>query len=504
MKRSLSAVAAVVVAAFLVVAAPAMSVKPYLPTPVDFEMSAPGGEGARAARATSGFLSAPIRAPKRFNLVGMKWRSHAEPGIAVRVRATGGAWGPWTPVDAHTDGAPDGGSVEPTPTGISAPVWAGESDELQYRLSKPVPGLRLHFVNTTGSTTPGARATTAVRSTVSHAVAALTTPVDALAQAGGRPTIVPRSAWGADQGCTPRTTAATGTVKVAFVHHTVTANAYTPEQAPAAILAICRYHRNSNGWADIGYNFVVDRFGTIYEGRAGGVDRAVVGAQAQGYNAESTGIANLGTFSSQPQTPQAISAVARIIRWKLPLHGAPTSGTTRLTSAGGATTRLPRGAMGTFNRVSGHRDGDNTSCPGDALFRQLGDIRARVAATSPETTGTPGADYLPPATAARATLKAQSARLVAGRVARVTGSVTPPTARVTVTVTRRGRRGGKVATLTARNRGGAFVASIRLRRTGLYRFTATARAPGSSRSKTSAPVHVRVVRTAGAGGMRAR
>ncbi|MBA3306101.1 MAG: N-acetylmuramoyl-L-alanine amidase, partial [Thermoleophilaceae bacterium] len=437
MKRTLMLVAALVAAATLVVAAPAMSVTPYLPTPVDFAMNAPGGDGVRAARAGRGFVSAPVRAPKRFNLVGMKWKSVAEPDIALRVRAAGGAWGPWTSLDSHTDGAPDGGSAEPTPRGVSSPAWAGESDELQYRLSEPVPGLRLHFVNTTGSSTPAARVTTALRSNVSRAVATLTTPVDAFAQAGGQPSIVPRAAWGADQGCRPRTTPATGTVKVAFVHHTVTANAYSAAQAPAAVLAICRYHRNSNGWSDIGYNFVVDRFGTIYEGRAGGIDRAVVGAQAQGWNAESTGIANLGTFSTERQTPQAISAVARLIRWKLPLHGAPTSGTVRLTSAGGATTRLSRGTIGTFNRVSGHRDGNNTSCPGNALFSQLGDIRARVAGATPETTGTPGGDYLPQTATARATLKRQSARVVAGRVARVTGSVSPATAQVTVSVTRR-------------------------------------------------------------------
>jgi uncharacterized protein with LGFP repeats len=259
---------------------------------------------------------------------------------------------------------------------VSAPVWAGEADELQYRLSRPVPGLRIHFVNTTGSTTRAARAETALRGLTQRAVAAATATEDAQA-AGARPNIVPRAAWGGAS-CQPRRRPGYGAVKMAFIHHTVTASSYSPQQARAAVLAICRYHRNSNGWSDIGYNFLVDRYGTIYEGRAGGVDRAVVGAQAQGWNTESTGIANLGTFTSVPQTPQALSAMARIIRWKLPLHGQPTHGKVSIVSAGGATTRYQRGRAVVFNRVSGHRDGNKTSCPGNRLFAQLPELRRRL------------------------------------------------------------------------------------------------------------------------------
>jgi N-acetylmuramoyl-L-alanine amidase len=152
---------------------------------------------------------------------------------------------------------------------------------------------------------------------------------------------------------------------------------------PAMILGICRYHRNSNGWNDIGYNFLVDKFGRIWEGRAGGVDRAVVGAQAQGYNAQSTGIANLGTFSSVPQTDAAIDAMAKLIRWKLPLHGQPTAGTVQVTSAGGSSNRYPNGTEITLQRVSGHRDVDATSCPGDSLYAQLETLRQKVGTIAP-------------------------------------------------------------------------------------------------------------------------
>jgi hypothetical protein len=194
--------------------------------------------------------------------------------------------------------------------------------------------------------------------------------------------MVSRAAWGASQ-CRPRSAPSYGSVKAAFVHHTVNLNDYTADEAPDVVLAICRYHRDSNGWNDIGYNFLVDRFGTIYEGRAGGVDQPVMGAQAQGYNSSSTGIANIGTFTTVGQTPEGMDAMARLIRWKLPLHGAPTGGRVTLVSEGGASNRYPAGRRVSFDRISGHRDGNATACPGEALYDQLPALRAMASGASP-------------------------------------------------------------------------------------------------------------------------
>ena len=163
------------------------------------------------------------------------------------------------------------------------------------------------------------------------------------------------------------------------MHHTVTANDYAPEDSAGIVLGIARFHRNSNGWNDIGYNFLVDKYGQIFEGRAGGIDQPIVGAQAQGFNSVSTGVACLGTFTSVAQTPAGMDALARLIGWKLSVHAVPTNGTITVTSAGGETNRYPAGTPVTFERISGHRNGNNTSCPGDTLYTQLAQLRTAAA-----------------------------------------------------------------------------------------------------------------------------
>ncbi len=218
-----------------------------------------------------------------------------------------------------------------------------------------MPGLRLHFV---------AVPRPHVRARASQTAA---TPFP----------YVSREDWGADQ-CPPRTAPSYGEVKAVVVHHTVSLNDYTPEEAPQIVLAICRYHRNSNGWNDIGYNALVDKYGTIYEGRAGGLDQAVIGAHAQGFNSQTAGVANIGDYTSVGASDAALAATADYIRWKLGVHGQPLSGPVTLTSAGGPESRYPAGAKVTVDRVLGHRDVGKTACPGDSLYPQLDDIRSRV------------------------------------------------------------------------------------------------------------------------------
>jgi uncharacterized protein with LGFP repeats len=131
------------------------------------------------------------------------------------------------------------------------------------------------------------------------------------------------------------------------------------------------------GWRDIGYNSLVDKCGTIYEGRAGGVAKAVLGAHTLGFNNNSMGIAVIGSFGSTKPAGAAVKAVARLTAWKLGLFGADPRGKTYLTSGGG--NLYPKGKNVRLNVISGHRDGYATDCPGKRLYAKLGSARSSAA-----------------------------------------------------------------------------------------------------------------------------
>jgi uncharacterized protein with LGFP repeats len=356
------------------VAAPALSTRSYIPEPVDFELAP---TGAAAGQAVGGqIVSRPLDPPKRFDIVGVRWsEGDAETDVDVRVRAEGGEWSDWAEATRDPDHAPDPKRDEANDQRVSAPVWAGGADEVQYRTSDRLGGVKLEFSNTTGTATATDRAETAVRRAANKGVTGVAGFFSASAAA---PSMVSRAEWGGDRYCKPRDTPDTGSVKAVFVHHTAGATGYSRSEVSSMVLGICRYHRDTNRWNDIGYNFLVDKYGRIYEGRDGGVGAAVVGAQAQGWNAQSTGVANLGTFSSSGQTSAGLRAMDRIISWKLDRHGTPRGGSTTLTSAGGSTTRYRAGSRRTFRRISGHRDGNFTECPGSKLYSQLPRLRAAV------------------------------------------------------------------------------------------------------------------------------
>ncbi|MFF9788504.1 MULTISPECIES: peptidoglycan recognition protein family protein [Streptomyces] len=369
-------------------------------------------------------LGLPARTVRPFSLLGVVWDdAAAELGgrVQVRTRATGsGDWSGWQDVQVHNDDAPDLGSAERRDSevrGSTAPLWVGDSDAVQLRITPEsrhraraaLPGgLRLELVD------PG-RAPRAVRRAHADPPAPLTpeateasaanaglaplgaTEIPALDQAaskaglpaedgappahsyvGPRPRIVTRAGWGADEKLREKAFTYTRTVRAAFVHHSGSGNNYDCAEAPSLIRAMYRFHVKSNHWRDIGYNFLIDKCGTVYEGRAGGVAKAVMGAHTLGFNSDSTGIAVLGTFTDDEPPQPAVDAIARLTAWKLGLYSVDPRATTQLLSGGG--NRFPKGTKVPLHVISGHRDGFTTDCPGVHLYDKLAGTRTAAAA----------------------------------------------------------------------------------------------------------------------------
>ncbi|MFJ5176549.1 peptidoglycan recognition protein [Streptomyces griseoviridis] len=374
----------------------------------------------------------------RFSMVGVVWDDpdtalHGE--VQVRSRSTGtGTWSDWRDVETHNDDAADPDSAERATgrvRGATAPLWVGDSDAVEARVSAepadrteetaravrpraPLPeGLRLELVDpgdapadpaSRAAGTPGAaESAEATEAAVANAdlAPAGATEIPALGRTaterelvtlrgteltddqrakphiGDRPRIVTRRGWGADEKLRERKFVYTTTVKAAFVHHTATGNGYTCAQSASVIRGIYRYHVKSLRWRDIGYNFLIDKCGGIYEGRAGGVGKAVLGAHTLGFNSNSTGIAVLGSFGSAKPPAAAVTALARLTAWKLGLYGANPRGKTYLKSGGGNLYR--KGKNVRLNVISGHRDGFATDCPGGQLYSRLGTTRTTAA-----------------------------------------------------------------------------------------------------------------------------
>jgi hypothetical protein len=311
---------------------------------------------------------------QQFSLVGANWPAGAVPAgaqVEVRVRQAG-TWSDWSAL-APADGGPDTGSLEASRAAgrvDAEPLWVGHADGVQARVVRgstalTLRGIRLALVD------PGA---SNADSTVSASPAASTAMASTV-----EPRIYTRADWGADESlrrsACPAGPDYSDTIKVGFVHHTDTPNGYSSSQVPSIIRSIYAYHVKSNGWCDIGYNFLIDRFGRIWEGRYGGISKAVIGAHTGGFNTDSFGVAAIGTYTTTQPSSGMLSAYESLFSWKLGLYFRDPTGTDHLVSSGGGTDKWPVGQSVLFHRIAGHRDAGNTTCPGSDLYSKLPTIR---------------------------------------------------------------------------------------------------------------------------------
>lgn len=312
-------------------------------------------------------------------MVGVTWPAEvAEPEVWARGLLADGTWTAWCELETATD--PETGEDAPG----TEPGWLDGVTALQIRAE--VEGadasaeLTAHVI-TTSPTSADAQArsggTTTRSSVVDQPTASTTAANPATPSIAGGPGFVPRTSWGADESSV-RGTSAASALKGIVIHHTAGTNSYTSSQSPQILRGILSYHVNTLGWADIGYNVLVDKYGSIFEGRSGGLHRHIIGAHALGFNTGSFGISLMGDYSSQSVPSAALTAIAKVAGWKLLStfhHSSTASASWNVTTSG---TRFSVGSTQSLPRIFGHRNVNYTSCPGDSLYAKLGTIRSRA------------------------------------------------------------------------------------------------------------------------------
>ncbi len=313
----------------------------------------PASSASSRTTAQSSELGAVVESDP-FELVGVTWdRGEAAPAVRVRVR-TGSTWSTWYDLGSSHD------ADEAARPGTD-PLWVKEADAVEVRAvgdGAALPaGLSVDLVQPSSSVVDDA--------------AAEDMSVDAAPVVDyPRPTMRSRATWGADESLRQnRGDVWYGEVRGAFVHHTATSNSYSSSEVPAILRSIYRYHVLSRDFMDIGYNFLIDRFGRIWEGAYGGVSRPVVGAHTKYYNSQSFGVSAIGSYQLVQPPSSMILAYQRLIAWKFTIHGV---------YSGYATARYTNDGARPLPVISGHRDTKSTTCPGGYLYARLGTIRKGV------------------------------------------------------------------------------------------------------------------------------
>lgn len=386
------------------------------PAPVD-ERDAADQELAETALPDDEEQLAALTAPTEtidFIAAGLTWNASTTENVveaSVRVRE-GDQWSDWNELEIHPIDRESGVTITKQGT---EPLITNGANAFQARVlteSGDVPGgLEVTVIDpgespTDGELTPASPALEEepVEAELSSSVAPATTGVDASAsvrlassitpaesgmtraiQASSnanvlKPAIVTRSQWGANESWAVDS-AQSPKLDAMYIHHTAGTNNYSAAQAYQQIRAIYSYHARTLNWGDIGYQFLVDRYGTIYEGRRGALTSLPVGAQAGGFNTNTIGISAMGNFDVAQPPAAMVEALQKVLAWQGYRHGLKANSNTQLTSRAtpGSSAKYPGGTKVTVPVILGHRDTNSTACPGRYLYPKLSSMRTNVA-----------------------------------------------------------------------------------------------------------------------------
>ncbi|MGK8510968.1 N-acetylmuramoyl-L-alanine amidase [Nocardia asiatica] len=339
-----------------------------------------------------------------FSMVALTAEQLADTTATIRARQPDGTWGPWydaEPVDTHrTDRSGPGATIG------TEPIYVGDTTAVQVLVTRKqaAAGTIQPIAETAptvddparqpapSSADPAQQSTdlTAVLIDPGRGAADGTLHDVAAALPGGGPSVITRAQWGADESIRCDQPTYDDNLGGVTVHHTAGRNDYSKSESAGIVRAIYTYHAKTLGWCDIGYNALVDKYGQVFEGRFGGLDRPVQGAHAGGFNENTSGVALMGNYESEQPTEASIEAIGTFVGWRTKVAGLDPKGHTTMISEGTSFTPYAQGESVRLPIVFAHRDVGNTTCPGDAAYALMDRIRD-IAAGAPGTAHTPGA-----------------------------------------------------------------------------------------------------------------
>jgi hypothetical protein len=294
------------------------------------------------------------------DLVGVKWTGDPQAKFAVSTRDAHGLWSQPLPLET-IDPRPDPGTADAAhATSLAtAPVWVRGTTGVRVELtSGSAAKVDLHTIDAPAPKLPANSAGAAI----------------------AWPNVLMRAQWGADENLRFRNCSGptyTSRVRFAVIHHTATTNNYSPSDSAAIVRSIYAYSVETLGYCDMMYNFLVDKYGQIFEGRFGGADKAVLGAHAIGFNTDSVGVSVIGDFSNTSAPPAVVDAIERFVAWKFAVSGIDPRAPVDYTTSGND--KFGAGSHVTIPNIVGHRDTWFTECPGNGLYALLPAIRENVA-----------------------------------------------------------------------------------------------------------------------------
>ncbi|ULE35622.1 N-acetylmuramoyl-L-alanine amidase [Mycobacterium sp. IDR2000157661] len=326
-----------------------------------------------------------IHQDEPFSMVALTAQDFAGTTARVRAKRADGSWGPWYEAEPMAGVGPEGGG--PAAVRGTEPVFVGRTTTVQIAVNRspaaPVtPGPRtpdnrpgLGYVPANVEQ-PFGQNVNAVLISPPQAPPADNLPVPSAVNAPGvPPAIIDRARWGADESMKCGNPRFDLGIRAGVVHHTAGSNEYAPQDSAGIVRSIYEYHTRTLGWCDLAYNALVDKYGQVFEGRAGGMNRPVEGAHTGGFNRDTWGVAMMGNFEAVPPTPIQLRTTGRLLGWRLGLDRIDPHGRVALASSGGSFAKFPVGATPLLPAIFTHRDVGATECPGNAAYALMDRVR---------------------------------------------------------------------------------------------------------------------------------